>query len=49
MNDIQQQIQDKAAELLRDKKVDMIVGYAEGSLPLRTRPIFLNKEESCKN
>jgi len=24
----------------------MVIGYAEGSLPLKTRPIFLNKEES---
>ena len=47
MSEIQQQIRDKARELLKDKKVDLIIGYAEGSLPIRTRPIFLNKEESC--
>ena len=49
MNGFEQQIRDKARELLRDKKVDIIIGYAQGSLPLRTRPIFIKKEEDVDN
>ena len=49
INDFQQQIRDKAREILKDQKVDLIIGYAEGSLPFRTRPIFIKKEEDVDN
>ncbi|NHI93067.1 MAG: 4Fe-4S ferredoxin [Candidatus Lokiarchaeota archaeon] len=48
MNEFEQQIRIKARQLLREKKVDLIIGYSKGSISFRTRPIFLNKEESVE-
>ncbi|KJS15435.1 MAG: 4Fe-4S ferredoxin [Peptococcaceae bacterium BRH_c4b] len=38
-------IQDAAKKLLDDQKVDLVVGFARGSLPLRSTPGFIRK--SC--
>jgi coenzyme F420-reducing hydrogenase beta subunit len=42
---IQQRIQEKARELLLNKTVDVIIGFGEGSLPLRTTPRFIRDPE----
>lgn len=42
---IQQKIRDKAKELLEKKAVDVVIGYGEGSLPLRTTPRFIRDPE----
>jgi len=42
---IQDRIRDKTKELLSKKAVDLIIGFGEGSLPLRTTPIFIRSPE----
>lgn len=43
--DIVKELREKAAGLLRDKKVDVVIGYGEGSVPDRPRAIFITKPE----
>jgi ferredoxin len=42
---IQQQIKEKAKELLLKKEVDLVIGFSEWTLPLRTTPIFIRTPE----
>jgi ferredoxin len=44
---IQQKIREKAKELLSKKEVDLIIGFGEGSLPLRATPIFIRTPEEA--
>jgi coenzyme F420-reducing hydrogenase beta subunit len=37
---IQQKLRDKAKELLSNKAVDLVIGFGEWTLPLRTTPLF---------
>jgi coenzyme F420-reducing hydrogenase beta subunit len=46
MNNIKQ-IQDLAKKLLSEKKVDVVIGYEQGSLPLRSTPCFITKPEDA--
>jgi formate dehydrogenase subunit beta len=39
------EIRKVARELLRDKKVQVVIGFERGSVPLRSRPCFVRKEE----
>ena len=41
MQNIEEQLRDLAKKLLEEKKVDLIIGYEKGTLPLRTRPVFI--------
>ncbi|MCK5682431.1 4Fe-4S dicluster domain-containing protein [bacterium] len=41
MNDIEKKIQIEAKRLLDEKKVDLVIGYKEGTLPLQTAPVFI--------
>jgi len=45
MSMIQEKIREKARELLTNKTVDLIIGFGEGSLPLRTTPRFIRNPE----
>jgi len=36
-----------ARKLLREKKVEVVIGYERGSLPLRRRPCFVRREEDA--
>jgi formate dehydrogenase subunit beta len=38
---IQERIREKAKELLSKKEVDLIIGFSEWTLPLRTTPVFI--------
>ena len=38
---IQNSIREKARELLSSKRVDLVIGFGEGTLPLRATPIFI--------
>lgn len=40
-------IQDAAKKLLEEKKVDLVVGFSKGSLPLRSTPCFIRKPEDA--
>jgi ferredoxin len=36
-----------ARKLLRDRQVDVVIGFERGSMPLRRRPCFVRKEEDA--
>jgi len=42
------QIQKRAAELLTQKQVAVVIGYEQGSEPSRVRPCFITKPEDAK-
>lgn len=45
---LRRQIREVAAALLRDEKVDLVIGYEEGSLPLRASPAFVRHPEEAE-
>ena len=44
---IQQKIREKTKELLANKEVDLVIGFGEGSLPLRATPLFVRTPEEA--
>ena len=48
MEDLSSQIREVARSLLRDGKVDLIIGYEKGSLPLRTSPCFIRNPDEAE-
>ena len=44
---VQQKIREKAKELLANKEVDLVIGFGEGSLPLRATPLFVRTPEEA--
>ncbi len=48
MEEIQDSMREIAASLLREKAVKFILGQEKGSLPLKSRPIFIDKEDDVK-
>jgi formate dehydrogenase (coenzyme F420) beta subunit len=44
-NLITNRIRDVARRLLLEKKVEVVIGFERGSVPLRSRPCFVRKEE----
>ena len=58
MQNIEKKIKEAAKELLDENKVDLIIGYEKGTLPLRARPAFIGESaeverlvwnSSCEN
>ncbi|AFQ44162.1 4Fe-4S dicluster domain-containing protein [Desulfosporosinus meridiei] len=58
MNNIINDIRDKARQLLAEGKVDVVIGYEKGSLPLKATPFFAHSpaevdsliwDETCEN
>lgn len=45
---IQQKLREIAKELLMKKEVDLIIGFGEGTLPLRATPIFVRDPEEAE-
>ena len=45
MSRLTREIREAARTLLRDKQVQVVIGFEEGSLPLRSRPCFIRKAE----
>ena len=43
--EIETTIRDIAKKLLSEKQVDVIIGYAQGTIPLSSTPIIIRKEE----
>lgn len=43
--EIENSIREIAKKLLSENEVDVIIGYAEGTIPLSSTPIFVRKEE----
>ncbi|MCZ2809455.1 MAG: 4Fe-4S dicluster domain-containing protein [Candidatus Bathyarchaeota archaeon] len=48
MENIEKAIREVAEKLLSEKKVDLIIGYERGTLPLRTTPCFVDKVENIQ-
>lgn len=44
---VQRRIREEARKLLLNKEVDVIVGFGEGTLPLRATPIFVRSPEEA--
>ncbi len=42
--EIQKNMRDLARKMMKEKEVDVILGYAEGTIPLSISPIFIDKE-----
>ncbi|MFC2154803.1 4Fe-4S dicluster domain-containing protein [Candidatus Altiarchaeota archaeon] len=42
MDEVTKKLRDEAKKLLKDGKADWIIGFREGSNPLRTTPVFIN-------
>ena len=48
MNEMTAQIRAAAKALLSDNRVDVLVGYEKGTLPLRTRPSFVSSTDDVQ-
>ena len=46
---IEQSMQNIARDLLKNKEVDLIIGYAKGTVPLSSSPIFISQEKDVDN
>jgi ferredoxin len=49
MKDLAQQIRDVAKRLLAEGKVDVVIGFAQGSVPMREYPYFAYTPEEAEN
>ena len=47
MENVEKQLQEEAKRLLADKKVDVIVGYEEGTIPLQMAPCFIENPDDA--
>ena len=45
MTELEQLLQETAHDLLEEDKVDLVIGYERGTLPLRTTPCFVRDPE----
>jgi formate dehydrogenase (coenzyme F420) beta subunit len=45
MSQLTQEIREAARRLLRDGQVQVVIGFERGSLPMRSRPCFVRREE----
>ena len=48
MENLERSIREVARKLLTEEKVDLIIGYEKGTLPLRTAPCFVDKVEDVQ-
>jgi len=48
MKRVESELVESVEKLLREKKVDLFVGYQDGSLPLRTSPCFVTEHEEIQ-
>ncbi|NQS90458.1 Coenzyme F420 hydrogenase/dehydrogenase, beta subunit C-terminal domain [Patescibacteria group bacterium] len=48
MQDVQRRIREEAKNLLATKRVDLIIGFEKGTLPLRASPVFIHNEDDAK-
>ncbi|NQT65720.1 MAG: Coenzyme F420 hydrogenase/dehydrogenase, beta subunit C-terminal domain, partial [FCB group bacterium] len=42
-----QQLVDKVKEIIKNKEVDVVIGWGKGSLPFSSTPVFVEKEEDA--
>lgn len=48
MSSIQDEIRKTAADLLEQKKADLVIGFTDGTLPLRATPCFITTPEAAQ-
>ena len=48
MTSIQEEIRKIAAQLFTDAKTDLVIGFAEGLLPMRATPCFITEPDAAK-
>ncbi len=48
MSSIQEKVRSTAAELLEQNKADLVIGFSEGSLPMKATPCFVTTPEAAK-
>lgn len=48
MGDLSEQIREVARKLFEENKVDLIIGFEDGSLPLRATPCFIRRGEDAE-
>jgi formate dehydrogenase subunit beta len=49
MKRVESELVENVEKLLRQKKIDLFLGYQDGSLPLRTSPCFVTRCEDVQN
>lgn len=47
-HEIEKSMRNIARNLLKEKKVDLIIGYSKGTVPLSIAPLFIKKEEDVE-
>lgn len=47
MENVEKKIREEAKKLLADKKVDVVVGYERGTLPLTATPVFITEPDDA--
>jgi hypothetical protein len=45
MDNIEKELRTVIAKLFEEKKIDLVIGYTKGTLPLVSTPIFLKEEK----
>ena len=48
MNSIQEEIRKTAADLLAEGKADLVIGFSDGSLPMKATPCFVTEPEAAQ-
>ena len=43
-----QQLIDQVKEIIKNKEVDVVIGWGKGSLPFSATPVFIEKEEDAE-
>ncbi|MCK4307455.1 4Fe-4S dicluster domain-containing protein [candidate division WOR-3 bacterium] len=49
MENIEKQLRETVKKLLKEKKVDLVIGYSKGTLPLHSTPVFITHEKDVDN
>lgn len=47
MENVEKKIREEAKKLLADKKVDVVIGYEQGTLPLTATPVFITSPDDA--
>lgn len=45
---IEKEVRERVKKLFEDNKIDVFIGFSEGSIPLRTTPCFIKKSEEVE-
>ena len=48
MKSVQEEIRETAAELLDEGKADLVIGFSDGSLPMRATPCFITEPDAAQ-